>query len=422
MLQTIIAGAVFVVIYVIIATEWWHKTLAALTGALLIITTGVIGQEEAFRAVDWNVIFLLAGMMILAHITAQTGFFQYLGIRSVKLARGEPLRLLVILSIVAAVASAFLDNVTTVILIAPVTIVIADALGIRPTPILISVILAANIGGAATLIGDPPNILIGSAAGLGFDAFLVHMGPPIVTILGLYLLAARFVFRRDFEGGAPHREVVLAMDERAAITDPVLLRKSLVVLGITIVGFLLHQPLHLEAATVALCGAVVLMLWAGVSPQKTFAEIEWTTLFFFIGLFIMVEGIVAVGIIARIGEWALALTSGDLATSGLLLLWLSALLSGIVDNIPYTATMIPLVQQLGGNTAAGQPLWWCLALGADLGGNGTLIGASANIIVANLATRSGHPISFRTFLAYGVPTTFLSTLVASVWVWLRYFL
>ena len=420
MTMLIVGAVVFVAVYVIIAAEWWHKTNAALVGGLAMILLGVLDQEEAFHAVDWNVIFLLAGMMIIAHVSAETGIFQWLAIRAAKLSKARPMGLLLILSVVTAVASAFLDNVTTVVLIVPVTLYIADALGINPRPFLISEILAANIGGAATLIGDPPNILIGSAAGLGFNKFLFHMAPPALIILGLYLAAARFIFRADFKGGAQHRELVLGMDERKVISDVALLRKSLVVLGGTIAGFLIHRPLVLEPATVALTGATVLLLWSGISPQKALQEVEWTTLFFFIGLFIMVEGVVKVGLIEILARQAVALTGGSLAAGSFLLLWLSAVFSGVVDNIPYTATMIPLVHEMGAGQPANEPLWWSLALGADLGGNATLIGASANIIVANLAARGGHPITFRQFLAYGVPVTFASALVASLWVWLRY--
>ncbi len=416
----VVGTVVFVAIYVIIAAEWWHKTVAALIGGLLMILLGVLSQEEAFEAVDWNVIFLLAGMMIIAHITAETGVFQWLAIRAVKLADGRPTRLLVLLSLVTAVASAFLDNVTTVVLIVPVTIYIAETLRINPKPFLISEILAANIGGAATLIGDPPNILIGSAAGLGFNQFIWHMAPPIALILALYLLAARLIFREQLKGGAQGRELVLAMDERKVLSDPVLLRKALIVLAATIGGFLIHRAVHLEPATVALSGAAVLLLWSRFSPQQALAEVEWTTLFFFIGLFIMVEGVIEVGLIDLLARGAIDLTGGELAVGSLLILWLSTILSGIVDNIPYTATMIPIVQELGAGEPGRGVLWWALALGADLGGNATLIGASANIIVANLAARGGHPITFREFLGYGVPVTIASALIATGWVWLRY--
>lgn len=413
---------IFVVVYVIIAAEWWHKTIAALLGGLAMILLGVLDQEEAFAAVDWNVIFLLAGMMVIAHITAETGVFQWLAIRAGKLADGRPTRLLIILSLITAAASALLDNVTTVVLIVPVTIYIADTLGIKARPLLISEVLAANIGGAATLIGDPPNILIGSAAGLGFNAFLAHMTPPIVIILALYLVAVPLIFRRDLAGGAPHRELVLAMDERKVISDPALLRKALIVLGATIVGFLIHGAVHLEPATVAMTGAVVLLLWSGFSPQRALAEVEWTTLFFFIGLFIMIEGVIKVGLIDLLARRAVDLTGGALPAATFLVLWLSVIASGIVDNIPYTATMIPIVRELGAGEPGRGVLWWALALGADLGGNATLVGASANIVVANLASRAGQPITFRQFLAYGVPVTLASAIVATLWLWLRYLL
>jgi Na+/H+ antiporter NhaD/arsenite permease-like protein len=422
MTALVLGAVIFVAVYVIIAAEWWHKTIAALVGGLLMILLGVLDQEEAFDAVDWNVIFLLVGMMVIANITAETGAFQWLAIRAAKLSGGEPMRLLILLSLVTAVASAFLDNVTTVVLLVPVTLYITGALGINPKPLLISQVLAANIGGAATLIGDPPNILIGSAAGLGFNAFILHMAPPVLIILALYLAAARFIFREALRGGAGHRELVLAMDERKVIADAAALRKALIVLAATIAGFLAHRAVHLEPATIALSGAAVLLLWSRFQVQRALAEVEWTTLFFFIGLFIMVEGVVKVGLIDQLARRALDLTGGELAATSLLILWLSSILSGVIDNIPYTATMIPLVQGLGGGEPGREALWWSLALGADLGGNATLIGASANIIVANLAAKGGQPITFRAFLAYGVPVTLASTLVATAWVWLRYLL
>jgi Na+/H+ antiporter NhaD/arsenite permease-like protein len=295
MTALVLGAVVFVAVYVIIAAEWWHKTVAALVGGLAMILLGVLEQEEAFAAVDWNVIFLLVGMMVIANVTAETGAFQWLAIRAAKLAGGQPLRLLILLSLVTAVASAFLDNVTTVVLLVPVTLYLADVLGINPKPLLISQILAANIGGAATLIGDPPNILIGSAAGLGFNAFLAHMLPPVALVLALYLALARFLFRGQLRGGAEHRELALALDERKVIADPATLRKALIVLAATIAGFLAHTAIHLEAATIALSGAAVLLLWTRSPVQRALEEVEWTTLFFFIGLFIMVEGVVRSG-------------------------------------------------------------------------------------------------------------------------------
>ncbi|MEK6719176.1 MAG: ArsB/NhaD family transporter [Chloroflexota bacterium] len=415
-----IAAVVFVLTYAVIATERLDKTLAALLGGLAMIVLGIIDQHDAFAAIDFNVIFLLAGMMILAGILRQTGFFQWVAIRSVKVAGGEPLRLLLVLSLIAAVLSAFLDNVTTVVLIAPVTLYIASVLRVSPVPFLISEILASNIGGTATLIGDPPNILIGSAAGLDFGQFLSNMAPPAVIIYLVFNVTLVLFFRHDLEVHAEVRDAVLALDESEVIADPALLRMSLVVIGLTLIGFLVHGALGFEPATIALLGATVLMVLSRADPEKVFHEVEWPTLFFFVGLFMLVEGIVHVGIIAALADGLFAATGGDQTITTLGLLWLSGIASGIVDNIPYTATMIPVVKQLAEEGLAIQPLWWALALGADLGGNATIIGASANVIVVNLAARAGHPIGFRQFLKYGSVVVLESLVIASVYLWVRY--
>jgi Na+/H+ antiporter NhaD/arsenite permease-like protein len=415
-----VAAAIFLVTYALIASDRVDKTLLALLGGLAMVVLRIIDQEEAFAGIDFNVIFLLAGMMALAAVLRGTGFFQWLAIRSVKVAGGDPFRLLIVLSIVTAGLSAFLDNVTTVVLIAPVTLYIATVLRVSPVPFLISEILASNIGGTATLIGDPPNILIGSASGLDFTAFLFNMSPPAVVSFVAFVLTVRFLFRRDIEVHADVREAVLALDEREVIADARLLRLSIVVIGLTIVGFLVHGAFGYEPATIALLGATGLMLLGRMSPEEVFREIEWPTLFFFVGLFMLVEGIVHVGIIEGIAGGLFELTGGDTTVTSLGLLWLSGIASAIVDNIPYTATMIPLVQQLGQSGVAIEPLWWSLALGACLGGNATIIGASANVVVANLAARAGHPIGFRQFFRYGVVVVIESLVIASVYIWLRY--
>jgi Na+/H+ antiporter NhaD/arsenite permease-like protein len=415
-----IAAAIFLVTYALIASDRIDKTLLALLGGLAMVVLRVIDQEEAFGAIDFNVIFLLAGMMALAGVLRRTGFFQWVAIRSVKVAGGEPFRLLIVLSVVTALLSAFLDNVTTVVLIAPVTLYIATVLRVSPLPFLISEILASNIGGTATLIGDPPNILIGSAAGLDFAAFLVNMAPPAIASFLAFVVTVRFVFRHDIEIHADVRDAVLALDEREVISDPRLLRLSVVVIGLTIVGFLLHGILGYEPATIALLGATVLVLLARLSPEEVLREIEWSTLFFFVGLFMLVHGIVHVGIIEGLATGLFEVTGGDATVASIGLLWLSGIASAIVDNIPYTATMIPLVEQLGRSGIPAEPLWWSLALGACLGGNATIIGASANVVVANLAGRAGHPIGFRTFFRYGAIVVAESLVIASAWVWLRY--
>jgi len=321
---------------------------------------------------------------------------------------------------VAAVLSAFLDNVTTVVLIAPVTLYIAAALHISPVPFLVSEILASNIGGTATLIGDPPNILIGSASGLDFAAFLVNMGPPAVVAFLAFLVTVRVFFGRQLEVRPEIRDAVLALDEREVLEEPRLLRISLIVIGLTIGGFLVHGAFGLEPATIALFGATVLMLLARIEPGDVLEEIEWPTLFFFIGLFMLVEGIVHVGLVASAAEVLIDITGGEQTVTTIALLWLSGFASAIVDNIPYTATMIPVVRDMAAGGLAIEPLWWSLALGACLGGNATIIGASANVVVANLASRAGHPIGFRDFLPYGVVVVVESLVIATVYLWLRY--
>lgn len=416
---TWLAGGIFLITYGLIVSERVNRTVAALLGGVAMILFGVIPQEQAFASIDWNVIFLLAGMMAIANLLRETGLFQWIAVQAVRLGGGNPFRILIILSLITAVASALLDNVTIVVLVAPITLFVAASLKVSPMPFLVAQILASNIGGAATLIGDPPNILIGSAAGIDFLTFAVNMAPIIVLILIAFVGLAFLLFRKDLQAGQSESPDVAALETAELITDHRLLRKALIVMGGVIVGFLVHGALHLEPATIALAGATVLMLWTGSDPHHVLRDIEWSTLFFFIGLFITVEAVVEVGIIDTLAQGALNLTGGNVALTSMLLIWLSAVASGIVDNIPYTATMIPLVESMG-QTMPIEPLWWSLALGADLGGNATLVGASANIVVANLAERSGYPISFRTFLAYGVITTLVSLILASVYVGIRY--
>ena len=415
----IIATAIFVLAYVIIISNVVHKTVVALLGATVIIAIGIIDQEQAFNAVDFNVIFLLAGMMSIANIMAETGVFEWLAIKAAKLTRGNPFFLMVVLCVITAVASAFLDNVTTVVLMAPVTLSIAATLGMNPVPLLIAEIISSNIGGTATLIGDPPNIMIGSAAGLSFMDFVVNLGPIVIVILVVFLIMARFLFRKDLVIKPELKDALKEMDTKGLITDPGLLRKSLIVLAIVVVGFMMHHTLNLEVATIALFGAALLMLIARVHPLHVFRDVEWPTLFFFVGLFIIVGGIEEVGLIALIGNWVLDITGGNLALTSIAILWFSGIASGIIDNIPFTAAMIPLVQELGAHMDTG-PLWWSLALGACLGGNLTVIGASANVFVAHASERAGYPITFMSYLKYGVLATILSLVLATVFVWLFY--
>ncbi len=414
-----IAAVIFLISYAVIVSDRVHRTIAALLGGLTIILVGVLDQYQAFQAIDWNVIFLLAGMMMIANMLQETGLFQWIAIQSVRLGKGNTYRILVILVLVTAVTSALLDNVTIVILMAPVTLFITARLGISPLPFLIALILSSNIGGTATLIGDPPNILIGSAAGIDFLTFAANLAPIAILILIAFIGLSWFLFKKDLQVAKIDPLSIEVLDTSELITNAPLLRKSLVVLAGVLLGFLFHGALHIEPATIALAGATVLMLWGRIDPDHVLREIEWTALFFFIGLFIMVEALVEVGIIEAVAQAALRLTDGNLQMTSMLLIWLSAVASGVVDNIPYTATMIPVVESLGHAMPVG-PLWWSLALGACLGGNATLVGAAANVIVANLSEKSGHPISFGLFLRYGVITTFLSLVLSSLYVWVRY--
>ncbi len=412
---------IFVATFLLIATEKVHKTLAAMGGGVAMVLLGVVSQERAFDEIDFNVIFLLAGMMILAAILRKTGIFGWVAIRAARIARGEPYRLLVILSIITAVASALLDNVTTVVLVGPVTFFLARRLGMSPLPFVISEILASNIGGMATLIGDPPNILIASAAGIDFTTFALNMAPLAIIVLVGFLFAARWMFRGQLTADPALRDSLLALDERTMISDPSLLVRSLVVVSLTLVGFLFHGALHLEPATIALAGAIVLMIVAREEPHEVLREIEWPTLFFFIGLFMLVSGVIEIGAIDAVSRELASLTGGSLGVASMFVLWLSAVVSGIVDNIPYTATMLPVIHDLSAPHGT-RALWWSLAAGADLGGNATIIGASANVILASMADREGHPISFLTFARHAVPVTFVSIVVSSGYLWLRYLL
>jgi len=419
-LEVLVGLAIFIATYVVIATEWAHKTIAAMAGGIAMVLLGIVTQDEAFEHIDFNVIFLLAGMMVLAGIIRRTGVFGWLAVRAARFAGGDGYRILVVLSVITAVASAFLDNVTTVVLVGPITLFLAGRLGINPFPFIVSEILASNIGGAATLIGDPPNILIGSAAGLDFGQFLLNMTPLAAILLALYLVAARWLFRGQLAVDPDLRDSLLALDEREMISDRPLLVKSGIVLLATLVGFLVHGSLGYEPATVALAGAVAAMLVTRADPHDVLREVEWPTLFFFIGLFMLVAGVLEIGLIEAVANSITDITGGALASTSVLLLWLSAVLSGVVDNIPYTATMLPVVEQLAGSGHERDALWWSLAIGADLGGNATLIGASANVILASMADREGHPIRFVTFLWYGLPVTFASILISTAYVWLRY--
>ena len=427
-MQAALALAIFIVAFVFIATERVDKVKVVLIAAALMVVTGIVPGSEVFfsehEGIDWNVIFLLLGMMIIVGVIKQTGLFEYLGIWAAKKSQGKPYRLMVMLMLITAIASPILDNVTIIMLVVPVTIVVCDRLHIRAQPYIIAEILASNIGGASTLIGDPPNIIIASRAGLSFNDFLIHMAPIVMVVFVVFVLFARFLFRKDFQYNPRYASAVMALQEKRAITDPRLLVKCLVVLAFVILGFVLHTVLHLEPSIVALVGALVMVLVTRSDIYDIVPEVEWPTLVFFAGLFVMVGGLVHTGVIKAIGDWAVGIVGHDYFAAATALLFGSAILGAFFDNIPYAATMAPIVEDLvsqGTDPAAGAALWWAFALGADFGGNGTAVAASANVVGIGIAGRAGHTITFWEFTKKGIVVTILSTILAWVYVALRYF-
>lgn len=423
-----VAVTVFVVAYILIATEKVHRLMAALGGAAVLLALGVVGSEDAFYShetgIDWDVIFLLLGMMVIVGVLRKTGVFEYVAIWAAKRAGGSPLRVMILLVLITAIASAFLDNVTTVLLIAPVTLLVCERLAVNPVPFLIAEVLASNIGGASTLIGDPPNIIIASRAGLSFNDFLIHMAPIIVVELIVFTLILPLLFRGSFTADPDRVAGVMALNEKEAIRDSRLLIKCGVVLLAVFIGFVGHSAFHIEPSVVALLGAGLLVLVSGLRPKDYMPSVEWETLLFFAGLFIMVGALVKTGVIGHLATLATDATGGDALLAVMLILGVSAVLSGVIDNIPYVATMSPLVQQLAAGVAdpaQSQALWWSLALGADLGGNATAVGASANVVVLGIAARAGSPISFWDFTKKGIIVTAITILIAAPYLWLRYF-
>jgi len=427
-LPAAIAITVFVIAYALIASDRINKTLVALCGAGIVLALGIIDAEHAFfsheTGIDWNVIFLLFGMMIIVGVLRQTGVFEYIAIWSAKRANGSPLRIMILLVLVTAFASALLDNVTTVLLVAPVTLLVCDRLAINPVPFLIAEVLASNIGGASTLVGDPPNIIIASRAGLTFNDFLVHMLPIVLVVMVVFIAILPFVFRGSF-GVDPSRVAdVMSLNEREAIRDPALLVKCGAVLVAVFAAFVGHSVLHIEPAVVALLGAGILILISKLEQRDYLASVEWETLLFFAGLFIMVGALVKTGVVEELARSAIEFTDGNALLTVMLILGVSAPVSGIIDNIPFTATMTPIVSELAASMpdmAHPNALWWALALGADFGGNLTAVGASANVVMLGIARRADNPISFWEFTRKGVLITVLSIALSAVYLWLRYF-
>ncbi|MGC9320048.1 MAG: sodium:proton antiporter [Armatimonadota bacterium] len=438
-----LAAGIFVAAYALIATEKVDKTKVALAGAALMILLGIIDQDTAFHGthevegIDWNTIFLLMGMMIIVNVTRATGLFEWVAIKTAKLGHGRPIPILIGMCLSTAVLSALLDNVTTVLLIAPTIIVIYEALELDPVPFLIFVILASNIGGTATLVGDPPNIIIASQANITFMEFVYINGPIILLIFLLFAGLIWLGFGKRYQVEDEQRLRVMQFDEARAITDHRLLWRCLTVIGLVLVGFVLHGALHLQPATIALAGAALIMLLHPDGPRETLEEIEWPTIFFFLGLFVMVAGLVEVGVVEALGRGMIDVTHGSSLALTMVVLWFSAIASGIIDNIPFVATMAALLRVVAPELAADPsahataaelvrnetilPVWWALSLGACLGGNITLIGASANVVVAGISSRSGHPIGFGRFLKYGLPMTVVFLGLCTGYLWLRFF-
>lgn len=416
--QIVLPTIVLALAYVFISLEKIPKVVIALLGASIVLLAHVMTQEQAFHAIDFNVIFLLVGMMILVNILSHTGALQAMAVFSAQKVKGNGLMLMLVFSVITAFLSAFLDNVTTVIIMGMLTCSIARQLDISPVPYLIAETLASNIGGSATLIGDPPNIMVGSAAGLSFQDFLIHLAPVILLILPVVLLTLVLLYKDQYHLPPSAQQAIEAMNAKKLITDKPLMFKSLIVLGCVVVGFIFHHQLGLEAATVALAGASVLLIFE--NSKAIWHDVEWTTIFFFIGLFIIVGAVEEVGTISYLADRFFEATQGNFQLTTVALLWMSGILSAIIDNIPYTATMIPLVEDLGRHYENLNPLWWSLALGACLGGNGTMIGASANVLVADLALRNNHPIRFLEFMKIGSLVMVESLIISSVYIWFRY--
>jgi Na+/H+ antiporter NhaD/arsenite permease-like protein len=418
------ALAVFVAVYILFTTEKINRTIAALLGGSIFLVFHIADQGRAFLEIDWNVIFFIISMMIIIGITKTTGLFQYIAIKTAKIGQGDPLKILILLSLVGAVFSMFIDNVTTVLILTPVTILIAVELGISPVPVIICQSIASNIGGTATLIGTPPNLKIGSVANLKFMSFILHLGPIVLINLAVFVLLILFLFRKHMVISNERKARIMEFDESKALENKPLLVKSLIAMLLVITGFLLHETINVEAATIALFGAALLLLLSGKhEPEEFFRDIEWGTVFFFIGLFIMVSGLVELGLVKKGAEFFMHITEGSLPLTSFLLIWISGFFSALIDNIPYVMAMIPIVEDIAAAVGpeAAQPLWWSLALGACLGGNATLVGASANVVAASISTQSGYPIRFFDFIKYGLLFTLISLALSTGYVFLRYF-
>ncbi|MBR2216643.1 MAG: ArsB/NhaD family transporter [Selenomonadaceae bacterium] len=423
--STTVAVVIFVAAYALIISEKVHRTVVGLFGAMLMILFGIIDQETAIHHIDFNTLGLLMGMMIIVNITSETGLFNFLAIWAAKKVKAQPVALLVALSAITAVCSALLDNVTTVLLTVPITFSITSQLKVDVKPFLIAQILSSNVGGTATLIGDPPNIMIGSAVGLSFMDFIYNVTG--VSILIFFVVVALLVvlYGKELKTQPELQDKVMRLDEKSQISNPSLLKRCLGVITFTITLFVLHSTLHLETATAALTGAGLLLLITYSRNEgmiaKVLSKVEWLAIFFFAGLFVLVGALVETGVIKMLAAEAIKITNGNESATAMLILWMSAFASAFIDNIPFVATLIPLIQDMGQMGLSNlEPMWWSLALGACLGGNGTLIGASANVVVASMAAQRGKQISFIGFMKIALPVMVLTIIISNIYIWLRY--
>lgn len=421
----IIALLVFILTYLCIITEWINKMLAALIGGFVIIVLGVVDQTLAFSAIDWNVIFFLIGMMLTISVMRQTGMFMYIAIKTAKIAKGSPLKIMAMMFVATAVISAILGSVTTIMILVPIVLLIAEELKITPAPFIITMVIASNMGGASTMIGDPPNILIASATKYTFIDFFLNLTPAIVIVMIGSLGLIWLLYRGKMYVSNERRAKIMEYNDKNLITNPKLLWITLGVVGLMLLAFIFQKPLHLENATIAMAAGLILVFIGSRKKVETIIlnDIDWITIFFFIGLFMIVEGLVHTGFIDLLAQGVMSITNGEPKTTSMVILWLSGILSGWIDNIPFVAAMIPMIKSIGlhmQNAAQVQPLWWALSLGACLGGNGTLVGASANIVAVGIANRNGYKISFMDYTRIGLIFSLESMLLSSVYIWFRY--
>ncbi|CEO25440.1 SLC13 family permease [Paraclostridium sordellii] len=412
-INQIIAICIFSLVMLAIISEKINRAVAAMTGALLMVIFNIVSFEHGLSHIDFNTIGVLIGMMLFVSVVKNSGLFEYIAILSAKKSKGNPWKIMLCFIILTAILSAVLDNVTTVLLIGPMTIVITQILKINPVPFLITQILASNIGGTATLIGDPPNIMIGSAANLSFIDFVINLGPVVIIILFFTIICFRFMFKKHLYVDDKYKEEILKLDESKAIKDKPLLIKSIIMIILILLGFVLHNIIHIESSVIALTGATVMMFIGKQDVDEILSSIEWSTIAFFGGLFVIVGGLVEVGIIDFIASYLIDATSGNLALTMLVILWLSAIISSFLDNIPFVATLIPLILTMQAQGVDVTPIWWATSLGACLGGNGTLIGASANIVLSNVGDKNGYPISFKSYFKIGFPLMLLSIVIST---------